>query len=98
MGCVVVDIPAGALEVQARSGQWALQDSVALGALKLRLGGEVLYLFKAMATLGAAIGIQRQSSLPFQGEMTHTAYCIGRAEILRKTAPPFLGLACFVRI
>jgi hypothetical protein len=67
---------------------------VALGALKFRIGGEVLNLFKAVAALRAAISIQRQSSFPFQGKMTHSAYCIGRAEILGDTAPPCLDLFC----
>jgi len=37
---------------------------MALGAFLNRLGREFLDFFKAIATLGAAIGIQRQSSQP----------------------------------
>jgi len=73
----VVHIPAGAFEVQARCRQRALKQSVAFGAFQLRLGREVLDFFKAMATLGTAIGIQRQGSSP-SGKFTPYAYCIGR--------------------
>ena len=62
---IVVDIPAGALEVEARRGEQALERAVALGALGQRLGGEILNFFEAMAALGAAIGIQRQGADPF---------------------------------
>jgi hypothetical protein len=58
--CIVVHIPAGTLEVQAGSGERPLQHPAANGAFKLRLGAEILDLFKTVTTLGAAIRIQRQ--------------------------------------
>ena len=54
---IIVYIKASALEVQARRGQRTLQHALAHGADKLLLGAEVLYLFKAVAALGTAIGI-----------------------------------------
>jgi hypothetical protein len=57
---VVVYIPTGAFEAEGGSGDWALQDSMTLGTFCLRGGGEFLDLFKEVAALGAAIGIQRQ--------------------------------------
>jgi hypothetical protein len=63
---VVVHIPAGALEVERWSRERALQQAVALGALQIFRVGKVLDFFKTVAALGAAISVQRQSSLPFR--------------------------------
>ena len=64
LGGVVVHIPARALEVQPRRGQRALEQAVALRTFGLLLCGKVLDLLKTMATLGAAIGIERKGWSP----------------------------------
>lgn len=43
--------------MESRRGERALQRTVALGADQFRVGAEVLNFLKAMAALGAAIGI-----------------------------------------
>jgi hypothetical protein len=43
-----------------------------------------------MAALGAAIGIQRQSSFPFR-DISHYVYCIDRAEIICKMPALAMG-------
>ena len=54
------------VQSEAWRGERALKYTMAFGAFQLGLGREVLYLFKTVAALGAAIGIQRQgfSTLP----------------------------------
>ncbi len=66
-GGVVVHIPAGAFEVEARGCERTLKRGIAaFGTDELGLSGEVLDFFEAVTALGAAIGIQRQgfSTLP----------------------------------
>jgi hypothetical protein len=43
--------------MQARRGERTLQHTLANGADKLLIGRKFLYLFKAVAALGTAIGI-----------------------------------------
>ena len=65
--------------MEAGGGERTLEEAVALGAFGLRVGAEVLDLFKLVATLGAAIGVQRQGSSP-SGEASPTVpiVCAGR--------------------
>src|ERR1035437_2327749 len=88
LGRVVVHIPAGAPEVEGRRGQGALQYPLAHGPPKLVFGREVLDFFKAVATFGASVRIQRQSHSPLREEITHCAYCTGRAVKACKTRRP----------
>jgi hypothetical protein len=54
---VIVHIPAGALEVESRSGERALEHAAALGTDKQLLGGELLDLFKFVTALRTTISI-----------------------------------------
>ena len=70
LGRVVVHIPSGAFELQARRGQRALDCAAAFRTFPLRLGAEVLDLFKAVTTLGTPIRIEGQGSLPLRQKIT----------------------------
>ena len=74
---VVVDIPPCAFEAEAGRGERALQQAVALGAFLLFLSREALDLFKFVAALSAAIGIQRQGVHTLQQEMTAVSIVSG---------------------
>ena len=95
LGSVVVHIPPGALEVQARGRKRPLQDTVALGALGLLLGAEVLDLFEFMTAFGTAIRIQRQGSLPPGDEITRCVNCTGKAakSLQMRGRPRYFGCA-----
>ena len=54
---VVVDVPSGTLEAQAGRSERAFEQALALGTFLLRLGREVLDLFKAMTAHSTTIGI-----------------------------------------
>lgn len=70
LGRVVVHIPSGAFELQARRGQRALDCAAAFRTFPLRLDAEVLDLFKAVTTLGTPIRIEGQGSLPLRQKIT----------------------------
>ena len=70
LGRVVVHIPSCAFELQAGRGQRALDRAAAFRTFPLRLGTEVLDLFKAVTALGTPIRIQRQGLLPHRQKIT----------------------------
>lgn len=90
LGCVVVHVPAGALEMEPGRCQWALKHAVALGTFNLRLGREVLDFLKTMATLRTAIGIERQGSNP-SGEQTPTLPIVSAGRQIGCKCHPALG-------
>lgn len=77
---VVVHIPTRTLELKRGRSQRPDQRAMALGALGLRLRIEVLYFLEAMAALGAAIFVQRQSrrSLPRKTALSLSILPAGR--------------------
>ena len=86
---VVVHIPAGALEMQARRGERTLKQRRGTSGISVSGSArEVLDFFETMATLGAAIGIKRQGTVRLRGKITHAIYCTGRAADQLQTCRP----------
>ena len=78
-GNVVVHIPAGALELQARNSQYALKRAFALRTLNFSRGAETLNFFKAIPTLGTAIWDTKGKAFTPPGEeFFRCLYCTGR--------------------
>lgn len=81
LACVIVDIPAGAFELQGGHGQRTFQGSLALRTALHRLIIKALNLLKAVATLGTDIGIQRQVNSPHREVKPHPIIVTGKEQI-----------------